>query len=885
MNATSQKSSEINFVHLNVHSENSLGDGMCKISDLIAKSKEDGMYAMALTDNGNLFGIKDFIDKVAKTNLSRAEGEPEFKPIIGMDAYCARRTMYDKDNNLWEKDPITDENRHTDAGGYRLTLLAKNLNGYHSLCKLTSLSYIDGMFGGIPRIDRFVLAKHKDGLIVLSGGIEGELSQLILKGDFTGAEKTAEWYKEQFGEDYYIELMRHKTDKPNANLTTYKCQMKVEPELIRIARKLNVKLIATNNVLYVYEQQGETHRHFKCLADYDSFDISNYSANTKQEWFKSPAEMYDAFSDLPEAIENSIEIVNKVEIFPIRQVQKLPSVTIPATLSDTIKTEDEYLEHLAWEGANKRYDDNLTEEQRGRIIHELDVIKKNGFASYYLLLWDIVRAAREELGLAVGPGRGSAAGSIVAYCLHITDIDPLRYGLLFECVFTTPHIKLPDIDIDFEADGREKVIAWMKKKYGEKCVANIITFGHLSTEKSLAEMQRMEKVPTEMADALNRRIPHTFDELKDEKGRPLKINLFNCYKYIPEFRSIMESDDVKMKQVLTMAAELDEIKRYIGIHACGIVVAPQDISNTVPLCMVKNINGERVLATQYDGQAVEDVGLVKLDFLGLNILTAIKKCVARIKNSSGIKVDIDNIPLDDELTFKLFADGNTVGVFQFDSTGMKIHLGKLQTHSFSDLVALNSLYRPGTMHNIVKLIDRKHGNEEISYLLPEMEPYLKETYGITVYQEQIMQLSQKLAGFTPTESNLLRRAFGTKQKDALDFMKHQFYEGGQKNGYSKEVLAQIWNGWVTEGRLPFNKSHAVCYTWLAYQTAYLKAHYPAEYMSTIISLAFNDRNRVKELLTDCRDNGLSVNIQTQNFRIGYKDGAEHTVGYKEISIN
>jgi len=743
MSTPKTQSTKLNFVHLNVHSEYSLGDGMCKISDLIAKAKEDGMCALALTDHGNMFGIKDFVDKVTKVNQSCAEREPKFKPIIGMDAYCARRTLYDKNKEPWEINPVTGRYRLSDSEGYRLTLLAKNLQGYQSLCKLTSVSYIDGLFFDTPRIDKKVLKENKVGLIVLSGGIEGELVQLILKGDLEGAENVAKWFKEQFGDDYYIELMRHKTDETNEYFYIYQCQMKAEPELIRIARKFDIKLVSTNNVQFLSEKHG------------DDFSVSYRNPYTKQEWLKSPEEMYALFPDIPEALENSMEIADKVEFYSIRREIELPTVPIPATLSDTIKTEDEYLEHLVWEGASKRYGDNLTDAQCERITHELNVIKK-GFTRYFLLVWDIVRAAREELDVAVGPGRSSAAGSIVAYCLHITDIDPLRYGLLFERVFTAPHIKSPDIDIDFEVDGREKVIAWLTKKYGEKRVAHIITLGH------------------------------------------------------PE-----------------------NIKKAVGIHTCGIVVAPQDISDIAPLCVVDDHNGKRVLATQYDGNSVEDVGLVKLDLLGLNILTTIKKCVERIKKSYGIEINIDNIPLDDKLTYKLFAKGNTVGVFLFESAGMQLQLRKLQTHSFTDLVALNSLYRPGVMHKIPKLIDKKRGNEEISYLLPEMEPYLKETYGITVYQEQIMLLSQKMAGFTPEQSNVMRKALGTKRKDAIDRMKSQFYDGGQKNGYTKDKLAQIWNGWETEGCLLFNKSHAVCYTWIAYQAAYLKAHYANEYLESV----------------------------------------------------
>ena len=837
---------------MSVHSEYSLLDGMCRIPDLIAHAKERGMYALALTDHGNMFGIKEFLDLVDKANTNRAKDEPAFKPIIGMDAYFICPNVVKK-HNFWEQEPIGDEERFFNAGGSRLTLLAKNLQGYYSLCKLTSLSYTDGLINNIPRVTSSYLSKYRDGLIVLSGGIEGDLSQLILKGDLAGAKKVANWHKKLFGEDYYIELMRHKTNKPNANFTTYQLQMKVEPELIRIARKLNIKLVATNDVHFVLEEHDETHDHYICLANNTELDSPSRKRHTKQEWLKSPAEMHDTFSDLPEAIENTMEIADKVEFYSIRQEQKWPTVPIPAQLSNTIKTEDEYLEHLVWDGANKRYGDNLTNEQRERIKHELNVIKKKSFATYFLLIWDIVRAAREELGVAVGPGRGGAAGSIVAYCLHITDIDPLHHGLLFERVFLGPHIK---IDIDFESERRGKVITWLKEKYGERRVVHIIAFGCMSSKNNLAEMLRLEKMPIETINALKRLIPDQgFPEnTKNEKGYYPKFNLTNCYKYIPEFRNIMEGDDVKEKQVLTMAAELEGLKCSTRIHSCGIAVVLQDISDIAPLCVVEDHRGERVLATQYDGHAVENIGLVKMDILGLNVLTTIRKCVSKIKKTSGAEIDIDNIPLDDKLTFKLFAEGNTVGVFQFESTELQMHLHELQPSSFSDLVALNSLYRPGVMHKIPKLINRKQGNEEVSYLLPEMEPFLKDTYGITVYQEQIMQLSQKLAGFTTEQSNILRRAIGMEQKDILERMEYQFYEGGQKNGYSKETLAQIWNERMTDGRLSFNKSHAVCYTWLAYQTAYLKAHYPAEYMSTLISMNCSDTDRVVKLINDCLKN-------------------------------
>ncbi len=866
METEKKQLSEPTFTHLNVHSHYSFLNGLSKIPELISKAQKDGMYSMALTDHSGMFGIKEFLNTVEKTNANRAEGEPAFKPIVGMDAYCAQRTLYDKSCNHWEKDPVTKESYLVDYAGWRLTLLAKNLQGYYSLCRLTSLSYIDGLFKDIPRIDRFVLAKNKDGIIVLSGGIKGELSQLILQGKTAEAEHLAAWFKEKFGDDYYIELNRHKTDKPNADREQYGLQMKVEPELIRIARKLEIKIVATNDVHFVLEEHGEAHDRLLCLASHKNFDDPKRHHYTKQEWLKSPKEMYSIFGDLPEALENTMEIANKVEMYSVNTTPQWPSTHIPIELCDTIKTENEYLEYLVWNGAQKRYGESNGTAHIQRITSELNVIKKKGVAGYFLMIWNIVKAAREELGVCVGPGRGSAACSIVAYCLNITDIDPLFFNLPFERFFSTQSKSIPDIDLDFDGDGRDKVLDWVKKNYGEKRVAHIISYGALGPKTSLAEMQRLEKMPIETINALKRLVP---DYIKDENDQYRKLSLKNCCKYVPGFRSIMESDDDKMKQTISLAAELEDTIHSMGIHACGIAIAQQDICNIAPVFVAKTgTEGDHILATQYDAHSVEDVGLVKVDFLGLNALTTIKRCVNGVRHKLGIELDIDHIPLDDELTYKLFSEGNTVGVFQFESTGLQMKLRQLQTRSFNDLIALNALYRPGSMHKIPQLIDRKQGKEEISYILPEMEQYLKETYGITVYQEQIMLLSQKLADFTPNLSNSLRKAIGLKQKDVLEWLEIQFYEGGLKNGHSKETLAQIWNDWMTEGRLCFNKSHAVSYTWVAYQTAFLKAHYPAEYMTTLITQVHDDKPRFEQLVKDCQANGLYVEDDSPIFTIG-----------------
>ena len=867
MKTDKKQLSEPTFTHLNVHSHYSFQDGLSKIPELVAKAKKDGMYAMALTDHSGMFGIKEFLDTVEKENRKRTEGEPLFKPIVGMDVYCAQRTMYDKSCNHWEKDPVTKEQYLVDYAGRRLTLLAKNLQGYYSLCRLTSLSYTDGIFKDIPRIDRIVLAKNKEGIIVLSGGIKGELSQLILQGKIAEAEHLASWFKETFGEDYYIELNRHKTDKPNANHDRYRYQMMVEPELSRIARKYNIKLVATNDVHFVLEEHGEAYDRLLCLASQQDIDDPKRYYDTKQEWLKSPKEMQAIFSDLPEALETTMEIADKIEMYSINNAPQWPVTPIPEELSDTVKTDNEYLEYLVWNGARERYGESSGTEHIQRITSELNVIKKKGVAGYFLLVWNIVRAAREELGVRVGPGRGSAAGSIVAYCLKITDIDPIKYGLLFERFYYTRSCNIPDIDLDFDSEGREKVIKWVKKTYGSKRVAHIVTYGTLGAKSSLADMLRLEKMPAETIEALKKLVP---DIIKDENGKFKVTTLKNCTKYVPEFRRITEGDDDKLKQALTYAAELEGTNRSIGLHACGIIISPQDICNSAPVWTVKDSSsGKPILVTQYDAHSIEDVGFVKMDFLGLNTLTVIERCIHNIKYYMDEKFDIDNIPLDDELTYQLFSEGNTLGVFQFESTGLQMELRKLKTCSFEDLIAMNAMYRPGSMNKIAKLIERKNGKEEITYALPEMEDVLKSTYGLTLYQEQIMQLSQQLAGFTHGQSAFLRNAICKKQKEAIAWLEPKFFEGGQEKGHSKEALAKIWEEWKAEGYYVFNKSHAVCYTWLAYQCAYLKAHYPDVYMENLINQARGNKARFEELAKDCQANGLSVEKESPTFCIGH----------------
>ena len=938
------------FTHLHVHSHYSMLDGMSKIPDLIKKAKRCGMYSMALTDHGNMFGIKDFLDTVAKENgkvkdrikqleaqikevepiyessevpegtpslsalreeLDKARGEI-FKPIVGIEAYCARRTLYDKDKNIKTINPENGRERILDRSGNHLILLAKNLQGYHSLCKLSSIAYTDGFYDR-PRIDHNVLEQYRDGLIVCSACLAGEVPQHIMAGDIEAAERSILWFKERFGDDYYIELMRHRTDKPGGNTQVFEQQERVNPVLMQLARKHGVKIIATNDVHFVEEEHGDAHDHLICLATGKDFADPNRLHYTKQEWLKSPDEMAAIFPDLPEALENTQEVADKVEVYSIDSDPLMPVFPIPeefgreedwrtrfteedlfneftrnekgeVVLSQEaaekkikklggyeklyrIKFEADYLEHLVWEGARKRYGEQLSDDVRERIVFELHTIKTMGFPGYFLIVSDYIRAAREELGVSVGPGRGSAAGSVVAYCLWITDLDPLRYDLLFERFLNPDRISLPDIDVDFDDAGRGKVLDWVTQKYGKERVAHIITYGTMATKSSIADVGRVEKIDLKVVNELKGYIPDRGfpDNVKDEKGKSPKVNLHNCYKYVPELKAIMQGSDEHLKQVLTYAEELEDTNRQIGIHACGVIIGSQDITNVAPVCVINDKeSGEDVLVTQYDGHVVENVGLIKMDFLGLKNLTIIKNCVQMVKKTRGEDIDVDHLPLDDELTYKLFCEGNTVGVFQFESAGMQKYLRELQPHVIDDLIAMNALYRPGPMDNIPEFIDRKQGRKPIEYDIPVMEKYLKDTYGITVYQEQVMLLSRLLAGFTRGQSDTLRKAMGKKQIEKMNELEVLFYEGGEKNGHPKETLHKIWEEWKKFASYAFNKSHAACYSWVAYQTAYLKAHYPAEYMAAVMTSAQTDIKRITELMEDCRKHGVEVAAPSVN---------------------
>lgn len=926
------------FTHLHVHSHFSMLDGMSKVPDLIEKCTKNNMFSMALTDHGNMFGIKEFADSSNKYNgkikdkikeqekiLNDKEADDTkkddasveidllkkkiFKPIFGMEAYCAPERI-DKRESRADR-------------GYHLIILAKNKQGYKNLCKLSSIAYIDGFYYN-PRIDHSLLEKYHEGLIICSACLGGELPQKIMNGDIEGAEKSLNWFKSVFGDDFYIEIQRHKTNKPNADQEIYERQQEVNKVLIDLARKTDTKIIASNDVHFVEEEHSEAHERLVCLSTGKDFDDPNRMHYTKQEWLKTPQEMGMAFYDIPEALENTKEIVDKVEAYSIDSDPIMPIFDIPKDFGTEeeyrqkfteedlyneftrneldevvmsreegekkikklggydklyrIKLEADYLAKLAWEGAEHRYGKNLTEEQHERIVFELHIMKTMGFPGYFLIVQDYIRGAREELGVSVGPGRGSAAGSVVAYCLKITDVDPLKYDLLFERFLNPDRISLPDIDVDFDDDGRGKVLDWITEKYGKEKVAHIITYGTMATKSSIADVGRVQKVPLSKVNEVKSFIPdRNFpDNIKDEKGKSPKVNLKNCFKYVPEIKAMLEGEDENVSSMLTYAQQLEDTNRQIGIHACGVIIGASDLTNYAPLCTIKDKDTkEDVLVTQYDGHVVENVGLIKMDFLGLKTLTQIKDALANIKKTRGIDIDIDNIPIDDEETYKLYSSGNTIGTFQFESPGMQKYLRELKPTVFEDLIAMNALYRPGPMDYIPTFIARKTGREPISYPIPIMEKYLKDTYGVTVYQEQVMLLSRQLASFTRGESDTLRKAMGKKLIDKMQELKGKFMSQGEANGHDPAILENIWKDWEKFASYAFNKSHATCYSWVAYQTAYLKAHYPAEFMAAVLNSSIRDSKEVVFMIEECRRMkidvlGPSVNESEYKFTVNEK---------------
>ena len=892
------------FVHLHVHTQYSLLDGQASIKSLVDKAIGDGMPAIAITDHGNMFGVKEFTNYIKKVNSGRGDGE-KFKPIVGCEMYVALKSMHEAVDKK-------DKGRH-------LVVLAKNLKGYKNLIKLVSKAWTEGFYGH-PRTDLESLKKHHEGLIVASACLGGQIPRLIQAGRIDEAEEHARWFKEVFGDDYYIELQRHPTERPGANRTTYEVQQKVNPVLIEIARKLDIKLIATNDVHFTNEDDADAHERLICISTNNFLSDQNRMRYTKQEWMKTTEEMNALFADIPEALSNTLEIVDKVEIYSIDHAPIMPFFEIPSefgteeeyrsrisekelfdeftrdengnvVLSEDearkkveklggydklyrIKFEADYLAKLAWEGARRRYGEPLTDELKERIKFELHIMKTMGFPGYFLIVQDFINAARKDLGVSVGPGRGSAAGSCVAYCLGITQIDPIKYDLLFERFLNPDRISLPDIDIDFDDDGREDVLRYVTRKYGEEKVAHIITYGTMAAKSAIKDVARVEQLPLSESDRLAKLIPARMPSVN---GKELKCTLPNCYEYVPEFKTELRSSNPLIVEVLEFAKRLEGNIRNTGVHACGVIICRDDITDWVPVSTaVDKSSGskDKLIVTQYEGSVIEDTGLIKMDFLGLKTLSIIKEAINNIKLTTGKDVDIDDPSiLEDEATYRLYSEGRTVGTFQFESAGMQKHLRELKPSTFEDLIAMNALYRPGPMDYIPDFIARKHGRSPIVYDIPEMEIYLKDTYGVTVYQEQVMLLSRLLANFTRGQSDTLRKAMGKKLIDKMNALKELFLEGGKANGHDEEVLKKIWADWEKFASYAFNKSHATCYSWVAFQTAWLKANYPAEYMAAVLTRNLNDSTKLNSFMEECQKMHITIK------------GPDINESFKEFGVN
>ena len=909
------------FIHLHVHSQYSLLDGQASIQRLVDKAYDDGMPAIALTDHGAMYGIKEFLNYVNKKNgpvkteigkikneikklenliaqdaagksqesgskTPKIEREKEnqllllvkklsetekklFKPIVGCECYLARRDRFQQADKI-------------DGSGWHLVVLAKNMQGYKNLIKIVSKSWTEGFYYR-PRIDKELLEQYSEGLIVSSACLGGEISRKVDGGQIAEAEEAVQWYKKVFGDDYYLELQRHKTDRPDADQTTYPKQESVNKELIRIAKKYDVKLIATNDVHFVNEEDADAHDRLICLSTGKDFDDPDRMRYSKQEWLKTTEEMNRIFSDIPEALSNTLEVAEKVEFYSIDHSPLMPFYPIdPAfgteesyktqypeevlveefgnetfhRLGDynkviRVKLEADYLTHLTKMGAQKRYGDNLSEEIIERLQFELDTIKNMGFPGYFLIVQDFIAAAR-EMDVAVGPGRGSAAGSAVAYCLGITDIDPLKYDLLFERFLNPDRISMPDIDIDFDDEGRGKVLRWVTEKYGSEKVAHIITYGTMATKSSIKDVARVHKLPLSESNRLAKLVPDRIPNVK-------KITLQTAIDNVPELKEAANSNDSLVKDTLKYAAMLEGNVRNTGVHACGVIIGQTDISDVVPISTAEDKETrEKMLVTQYEGSVIEETGLIKMDFLGLKTLSIIKDALTNIELTHGKRININTIDMNDAATYRLYCNGQTTGTFQFESAGMQKYLKELQPGKFEDLIAMNALYRPGPMDYIPSFIARKQGKEEIRYDLPIMEKYLSETYGITVYQEQVMLLSRLLADFTRGQSDELRKAMGKKMIDKMNALKEKFLAGGKKNGYNEKTLNKIWADWEKFASYAFNKSHATCYSWVAYQTAWLKANYPSEYMAAVLSNNLNNITEITKFMDECKAMGMNV---------------------------
>ena len=891
------------FVHLHVHSQYSLLDGQSSIKGMVDKAVADGMRGLALTDHGNMFGVKELYDYCMDVNKQRKkDGLEPFKPIFGCEMYVARNG-----------DKSVKEGKENQSG-WHLIVLAKNLTGYHNLIKLVSRSWVDGFYMR-PRTDHKDLELFHEGLIICSACIGGEIPRKIQNGDLKGAEEAVKWFHDIWGDDYYIELQRHEVTNPTqeANRETYEVQKRVNPVLIDLAKKHGIKLICSNDSHFLNEDDAEAHDLLLCLSTGRDLNDPNRMRYSKQEWFKTKAEMNAIFGDIPEALANTCEILDKVETYDLESNPIMPFFPIPEefgteelwrqkyTKEDLfkeftcdengenplpkdeaekkikklggidklyrIKFEADYLAKLAYEGAARLYGTPLSKELDERIRFELHIMKTMGFPGYFLIVQDFINSARNELGVWVGPGRGSAAGSVVAYCLGITRLDPLKYDLLFERFLNPDRISLPDIDTDFDDDGRGKVLQWVMDKYGAENCAHIITYGAMAAKSSIKDVGRVEKVPLSIVNAWCKAMP---DRLPEGK----KPTLENYIEATPELREAKYSKDPKEADTIKYALKLEGTVRNTGIHACGFIICRDPISDHVPVSTADDPDfpDRKTAVTQYDGHVIESTGLIKMDFLGLKTLSQLKEACRIVKEAHGIDIDIDNIPIDDPLTYKLYQEGRTVGTFQFESAGMRKYLKELHPTVFEDLIAMNALYRPGPMDYIPQFIKRKNGLEEITYDLPACEEYLRDTYGITVYQEQVMLLARKLANFTRGESDALRKAMGKKKKDIVDQMKPKFIE-------------KIWADWEKFASYAFNKSHAACYSWVSYQTAYMKAHYPAEFMAALLTRGKDDVKEVTKLLEECHAMKIEVlgpDVNESHLDFGVNDRQQIRYGLTAI---
>ncbi len=854
------------FVHLHVHTEYSIRDGLSPIKDLFARAEELNMPGLAITDHGNMYGVKEF--------CTVAKDHPSVKPIIGCEIYVTRHY----DHKL--KDP---EHRQY----YHLILLAKNYDGYKNLMKIVSTGHIEGMYYR-PRVSHEVVEKYAANLICCSACVAGEVPRCIVNGDMEGAEKAIEWHKKVFGDDYYLEVQLHRTEIPGMSLELYEKQQIINEGIFELAAKTGVKVLATNDVHFVRKEDGPAHDRIICMNSNTTLDDPNRMRYTQQEFLKSEEEMAELFPDHPEVLQTTLEVLDKVESYEIDRGYVLPKFTIDPSF---LTVKEQYLEkykdvvdagrcdkngvdrgeeftwsvaylcHLCYEGAKHRYGEELTKEQADRIDFELKTISRMGFPDYFLIVQDFIAAAR-AVGTVVGPGRGSAAGSVVAYCLKITNLDPLKYDLLFERFLNPERISMPDIDIDFDDEGRYGAFKYIEDTYGKDHISHVITFGTMAAKSAIKDVARISNLSLDETARLTKMVPDgpTFEvTMPDKETKKFKTTLKNCAEYLPDLKNEFENGTDLVKEVLKYAMQVEGRVRQVGVHACAMIIGRGNLMDYIPITLATDkATKEEVWTSQYDGHYIEQVGMLKMDFLGLKTLSIIKECLQLIKRRHGVDIDIESIPIDDAETYELYSRGDTKSVFQFESEGMISWLKRLKPTRFEDLIAMNALFRPGPLQYIPSFVARKNGQENVEYDLPEMEDILSDTYGVTVYQEQVMLLSQKLAGFTKGQADQLRKAMGKKNIKLINELEEKFINGGIEHGFTMEKLHKIYDDWKKFAEYAFNKSHSTCYAWVSYQTAWLKTHYPAEFQAANLSKNLDKQDEIKSIMDDCKKFGIRV---------------------------